>query len=398
MTIYIFTGPTLSAAEGKKELDAVFLPPAAQGEVYRAALDKPVAIGIIDGYFERIPSVSHKEILWAMGQGVHVLGAASMGALRAAELSSFGMEGVGAVYDAYARGEIEADDEVAVVHASAEDGYRPASEAMVNLRATLRAAEAAGVIQGATAERIEHIAKGMFYADRCYPLLFRHAEEQGVSTVEIRALRNFLPEGRVDQKQIDARALLRVLRERFTGRVQPKPVRYHFEATDAWEHIRDKADRTAVAPGAGRTDPAIEELKRSDGYAAARRGALARALALEAARRQGRRSEGTALRDVVEALCRDRGLSGPGELVRWLEQQGVVEIERFLQDEAQVRWAEILYGPDADRCLADHLRSTGEYAALRDRALAREHGCERVRRLLGQGEELSFARVGRTER
>src|SRR4051812_48389616 len=109
MKIYIFTGPTLSAAEGRRELDAVFLPPAAQGDVYRASLDAPAAIGIVDGYFERVPAVWHKEILWAMSQGIHVYGAASMGALRAAELAAFGMVGVGAVFKAFFTGELEDD-------------------------------------------------------------------------------------------------------------------------------------------------------------------------------------------------------------------------------------------------------------------------------------------------
>ncbi|WP_441291248.1 TfuA-like protein [Sorangium sp. KYC3313] len=402
MSIYIFTGPTIAATEAKEQIDAVFLPPAAQGDVYRAALDRPVAIGIIDGYFERTPSVSHKEILWAMGQGVHVFGAASMGALRAAELSAFGMEGVGTIYGAYARGELDADDEVAVAHGSAEDGYRPMSEAMVNVRATLRAAEVAGALPTAAGERLEQIAKRLFYTDRCYPILLRLAAGQGVPAADIGALRAFLPEGRVDQKRTDALELLRLMRERFTGRVEPKPVRYHFEATDAWEHIRGKVDRSAVAPDAGRTDPAVEELKRSERYAAARRGALARALALEVARRQGRTPEGEALRDVVEALCRDRGLAGKAELASWLARQGVIEVERFLADEAQVRWVEILYGPDADRCLPDHLRSTGEYASLRDRALARaprEHGSARAGHL--RGDEVEPSRVpvtGRGER
>jgi hypothetical protein len=63
--------------------------------LYRAALAHPAAIGVIDGYFEVVPTVWHKEILWAMAQGIHVFGAASIGALRAAELDSFGMRGVG---------------------------------------------------------------------------------------------------------------------------------------------------------------------------------------------------------------------------------------------------------------------------------------------------------------
>ena len=55
----------------------------------------PRAIGIIDGVFLDVASVWHREILWALSQGVHVFGAASMGALRAAELDGFGMRGVG---------------------------------------------------------------------------------------------------------------------------------------------------------------------------------------------------------------------------------------------------------------------------------------------------------------
>jgi hypothetical protein len=247
MTICIFTGPTLREAEVREHLDAIVLPPAAQGDVYLAALSKPTAIGIIDGYFERVPSVAHKEILWAMSNGVHVVGAASMGALRAAELSLFGMEGVGAVYGAYARGELDADDEVAVAHASREEGYRPLSEAMVNVRATLEAAETLGVIPATTRERIVAIAKELFYPSRCYPILLRRAMEEGLPAEHIEALRRFLPDGRVDRKRLDALDLLRVMRGRFSSGAAPKRVRYHFEPTDAWEVIRERAEARASA-------------------------------------------------------------------------------------------------------------------------------------------------------
>ena len=78
-------------------------------------------------------------------EGVHVYGAASMGALRAAELDAFGMHGVGYVYRAYADGVLEDDDEVAVAHAGAEHGFRALSDAMVDVRATLAAAVAAAL-------------------------------------------------------------------------------------------------------------------------------------------------------------------------------------------------------------------------------------------------------------
>src|SRR5204863_3976252 len=115
----------------RRHLDAVYLPPAAEGDVYRVALKKPQAIGIIDGYFQSIPAVRHKEILWAMSRGIHVFGSASMGALRAAELAAFGMEGVGLVFKCYHNGILEDDDEVAIAHGPAETGFVATSEAMV---------------------------------------------------------------------------------------------------------------------------------------------------------------------------------------------------------------------------------------------------------------------------
>ncbi|RKI15821.1 hypothetical protein D7Y15_12895 [Corallococcus sp. AB030] len=254
MNVVIFAGPTLSASEGARVLDATYLPPAAQGDLYRAALGKPVAIGLIDGYFERVPSVSHKEILWAMKQGVHVFGAASMGALRAAELSAFGMEGVGEIFKAFASGALEDDDEVAVVHAAAEDGYRPFSEAMVNLRATLQAARAAGILGEESRRTLESFAKGLFHADRSWPALFQRARETGLDVAGLEAFRRFVTEHRVDQKRLDAFALLHTLHARLEAGLPPKETRYAFSHTDAWEHIRQKV---GAAPASGELDAAL---------------------------------------------------------------------------------------------------------------------------------------------
>ena len=97
--IAVFVGPTLAGEAAAALPFAELLPPARQGDLYRAARGGAAAIGLIDGYFDQVSSVAHKEVLAAMAGGVHVLGAASMGALRAAELCDFGMEGVGAIFD-----------------------------------------------------------------------------------------------------------------------------------------------------------------------------------------------------------------------------------------------------------------------------------------------------------
>ena len=238
----VFAGPTLSADEVRAALDAVVLPPAAQGDVYRAALGRPRAIGLIDGYFERVPAVSHKEILWAMSRGVHVFGAASMGALRAAELSPFGMVGVGEVFEALRRGELEDDDEVAVAHGPAAQGYRAGSEAMVNIRRTLRAAEAQGLLGEATAAALTGIAKALYYPDRIYPAVLARGAAEGLPEAELGALQAWLPGGRMDQKRLDALAMLRAMREGLAGGLPPKEVSFTFEHTDAWERIQAAAD------------------------------------------------------------------------------------------------------------------------------------------------------------
>src|SRR6185369_3188776 len=100
--IAVFLGPSLPVAEAAGILPAAtFLAPARMGSVYRAVHDGARTVGIVDGFYERVPAVWHKEILWALAEGVRVYGAASMGALRAAELDTYGMIGVGEIYRQY---------------------------------------------------------------------------------------------------------------------------------------------------------------------------------------------------------------------------------------------------------------------------------------------------------
>src|SRR5438034_1893547 len=147
MSIYVFTGPTLPPQHAQGILEAIYLPPVSQGDVDRIARTKPQAIAIVDGYFHQVPAVWHKEILWALSQGIRVFGSASMGALRAAELESFGMEGVGWVFEEFRSGRLEDDDEVACLHSAVEVNgvLLTASEPMVNIRRTLECAESQSV-------------------------------------------------------------------------------------------------------------------------------------------------------------------------------------------------------------------------------------------------------------
>jgi hypothetical protein len=306
----IFVGPTLGVDQANRELDAIYLPPASEGDVYRVACGKPQAIGIIDGYFECVPAVWHKEILWAMAQGIHVYGCASMGALRAAELAAFGMEGVGTIFQGYLDGTIEDDDEVAVAHSSAEHGYRAMSVAMVSIRATLNAAEIAGVIRRSTRRELEQIAKDIFYAERSYPALFERAAERDLSVSELESLRHWLPTGQVDQKREDALAMLRLMRAQLGAGFAPKRVQYLFEYTANWEIAKrysGKLTPTSLRQmNATFQETLLDELRLEGGTSAGiQQAALLRFLALEEAWRRGMIPTHEMIRNAVERFQRE---------------------------------------------------------------------------------------------
>ena len=233
MRAVVFAGPTVTRKDIETGNGVEWRPPARQGDVLRATRERPVAIGIVDGYFERVPAVWHKEVLYALSTGVHVLGAASMGALRAAELYHFGMEGVGEVFDAYRRRLLEDDDEVAVAHADAEAGYRAISESMVNVRATVLRAEAEGVLDSGAGTRLMRAAKDLFYAERSYP---RAAVLAGFDDEATARFLGWLPGGRVDVKRRDALLMLRRMSD-LVADGQPHSPRFKFERTLFWDQM-----------------------------------------------------------------------------------------------------------------------------------------------------------------
>lgn len=169
----VFTGPTLSHAEASRETDAILLLPAAQGSIVAAVQHfDPAAILIIDGAFQSEPAVRHKEIFWAISRGVHVIGAASMGALRAAELHPL-MIGVGLIYRWYRRFVFAPDDAVAVWHGPEEVGFAPLTQALIDLRFTLRAARRQGLISPELATSLDMVAGRLNFRDRTLARLCR---------------------------------------------------------------------------------------------------------------------------------------------------------------------------------------------------------------------------------
>ena len=174
--ILVYLGPSLSLAKARDILPhAIYRPPAKQGDIVTDVVNlRPTRIILIDGVFRENLSPWHKEIVFALQfPGVKAIyGAASMGALRAAELDFLGMIGIGKIYHWYRDSVTEDDSEVAVSFATREgpDGpiYYPSTIPLVDIRAGVEHYEhefPGQEVATAAREFLEQM-RGIFYMDR----------------------------------------------------------------------------------------------------------------------------------------------------------------------------------------------------------------------------------------
>ncbi len=142
----VFGGPSLPSVPNKawqELLEKVQIcPPAQQGDVLAAIDGNPKTLILLDGYYfdscdYTIPALKHEELLDALNAGVRIIGAASMGALYAAELTGYGMHGVGQVFEWFRDGVLKGKDEVVVLHLPQEFGYKLMTVALVEVRYAL---------------------------------------------------------------------------------------------------------------------------------------------------------------------------------------------------------------------------------------------------------------------
>lgn len=198
--VLVYLGPSLPLDNAKKILpEAIYRPPARQADIVTDLVKyNPTHLILIDGTFSENLSVWHKELLYALQypgvQGVY--GAASMGALRAAELNYLGMVGIGKIYRWYADGITEDDAEVAVNYAEHNGQYRVNNVPLVDIRAGVETL-------GGEADWFLEAMADVPYAERTRNLC------------ELRWQENTIEPGFpcVPQKQLDAEQALKEFRE-----------------------------------------------------------------------------------------------------------------------------------------------------------------------------------------
>jgi hypothetical protein len=376
MKAVVFLGPSLELDEARRILpDAVYLPPVAQGDLITALADHaPEVVGIVDGVFYQALPVWHKEIVYALEVGVRVLGAASMGALRAAECDAFGMVGVGEVYRRYASAMLAADDEVALAHADADHGWQKLSEPLVNVRATLEAEIKAGRVDASAAEAFVAAARPIWFPKRTVAYLAEAARAAGVAAADVDRIVEALLERYVDVKRADALELLETIA---SGSV-PANGRIVTSRSMVFEAMRER-DRKVTEAGVRFR---LEDIAR---HAAAHRPlfmelrdtALNRSLALRLAHEWGVEADEAQVAAEIARLRARFRLRDDERLATWLRENDLTDREfhelalqeatlRVLRDWRHVhRGLRLLVKP-----VLDELRLRGEYAEWKARTAA----------------------------
>lgn len=214
--IYVFSGITLSRSEIEKLSSALEpKPPAKCGDILTAIKEGVSLIILIDGSFDWTRAIWHKEILFAISQGVNVIGASSMGALRAAELNQYGMLGFGEIYNRYQLGLIERDDEVATFYIKEKNQF---TLPLINIRLSIEP------FNQEVFQRIIFKAEQLFYKQRSWSNLAKLLNSSDLS---------LLKEHYKDFKKLEAIACIKNL-NRFSW---PKQ-RLDFESTIYFKQLQ----------------------------------------------------------------------------------------------------------------------------------------------------------------
>ncbi|WP_262273066.1 TfuA-like protein [Microvirga yunnanensis] len=315
----IFAGPSLSGASREFGPPIEMRPPARRGDIYRVALEEPRAILLIDGVFEDTPAVFHKEILWALTQGIHVFGAASLGALRAAELDAFGMIGHGTIYEDYRHGRLERDDAVAVLHGPAELGWPSLTTALVDMQATVREAERQGVIGPSDRLRLEALADGLYWRERTFDRLIDESTRLGFGSGCVTRLQSWLRDNAVSQKRADALGLIAMVEATWDRLDEPFTPSFRFEATHAWMELTAEVDweRQGISQAAYAI---LEHNLRSTGeFQALEAQALAMCLAERAFQAAGAPVQASHLDQAAREFRATRSLTTGQDVADWLK-------------------------------------------------------------------------------
>jgi hypothetical protein len=241
----VFLGPTCPIDDVLPILpEAMVVPPVQRGDLYRYRILKHSLFVIIDGVFDNAPAISPREVIDVLADGATVIGASSMGAIRAADCAPAGAIGIGEIYRLYKRRVLSSEDEVAVVYRP-DQPFPPLSEPLINMRVALRRAARAGLLAGTDATLIISAACATHYSERTWQSAFAAA---GIRFSD--AIADYVRT--VDVKRTDARAAFRRARTLHCG---PREAQTH--AAPILSRVSGRSRERAPDPLDGKACAAI---------------------------------------------------------------------------------------------------------------------------------------------
>ena len=350
MKTIVFAGPSINQALREEFSHLSFRPPAQQGDIYQAAeFGKADRLLILDGYYKTVPAVWHKEVIHAVNNGLRVIGAASLGALRAVELEAYGMQGHGRIFEWYRSGILNRDPDVAVAHANADDDFRTLTVPIVNILATLT--DSGHNFDCLVIEEVLYLARSVFFEHRTMgsllatvtatPTLNNNQKDQIID-----ALKNSY----IDQKYKDSQATLEWL-ERGGDKSNSDLTTENLNKTLYWDAM--VVNDSYIGPsdtGLLLTKQALlvfQLLEKPEDYMRMRERSVTIELCLWLASLYGVEADEITVAQMKEQLLAELELNESG-LIEWLEERGMSEqnfteylnvcaIEREMRDRVQYR-------------------------------------------------------------
>ena len=166
--VLVFLGPSAPPEDVARYLpEAELRPPVARGDLYAARLMRYSVFVIIDGVFHQDQAIPPREVVDVLEDGARVIGAASMGALRACVCWPAGAQGLGQIYRMFRHGLIGSEDEVAAVFNPARP-FPALNEPLANIRLAARRARRAGLVTPCEERALVAAAQALPFADRSW--------------------------------------------------------------------------------------------------------------------------------------------------------------------------------------------------------------------------------------
>jgi len=198
---------------------------------------------------------------------------------------------------------------------------------------------------------------------------------EGAPAGEMQTLRAWLPTGRIDQKRLDARAMIAAMRDFLAGAPGPMQPAFKFEWTDMWEIATQAAAARGVVDsetaGASQDEWVLDELRLDEtAFQSVRQRALLRRLAADGPRSRPPAIDPVARRASEQRLRTRLGLFRRSDLDRWCSENNLdaTEFARLIDEETRLAELEARLDPHLGHDLLDQLCLDGTYGRFAARA------------------------------